>query len=154
MKKSKLDRMIGMMKEFETVFSSLTNENLRRHALICSGSAKHLEEEFNKPECKVPRAAATSGFEQGLIEFYYELCQSSDESRGSVLLAFRNLCADYDLNFLNKIESKIANILNRDRIKTDNEFYLMRSHLDYCLILGKDDEAGRIDDLLAGYELK
>jgi hypothetical protein len=30
----------------------------------------------------------------------------------------------------------------------------MRSHLDYCLIIGKDDEASRIDDLLADYEFK
>jgi transcriptional regulator of aromatic amino acid metabolism len=37
MKKSKLDRMIGMMKEFETVFSSLKNENLRRYVLKIQG---------------------------------------------------------------------------------------------------------------------
>ena len=50
------------------------------------------------------------------------------------------------------VKKTISKIIKRGKIKTDEEFYLVKSFIDEALIKGDKDEAEKLDSLLFAYE--
>src|SRR5260221_1289942 len=82
------------------------------------------------PATKVSRASMVSGMEQGLRETPMTLGVVPTSIRLHLLETFRLILQEEAPDFLSGDRNKLARIIERGRIRNEDEFYLVRHRLD------------------------
>lgn len=144
----KLTKLIAVFDEFHQALASLDDPKAKGLAENWS-SIRH---QYLKPS-GAPRSAFAAGMEEGLRETPMLLQAMNCEARKCAAQALAAATLAHYPDFLTKDAKRLAKIQTRGSIRSQNEFYLVRHHVD--LLEGdssKREELRLLYELVDGYE--
>jgi hypothetical protein len=139
----KLTKLVAVFDQFHEAIARLDNP-----------TAKHLVENWARIRHQyvqpsgAPRSAFASGMEQGLRETPVLLQSMRPEARKCAVQALAAAISAHYPDFLDKDAERLAKIKTRGSIRGENEFYLVRHHVDLL-----EGEPSQKEELRLLYEL-
>lgn len=144
----KLTKLIAVFDEFHQALAALDDPKAKRLVENWSG----IRHQYVEPS-GAPRSAFAAGMEQGLRETPMLLQSMNSEARKCAVQALAAATLAHYPDFLAKNAERLAKIRARGSIHSENEFYLVRHHVD--LLEGessKNEELRLLYELVDGYE--
>jgi len=151
-RKTKYNKLLALNKKLGENFSAIDHPGMQYLAKLFGSAGEDSFEEIKKQEPSVTRSQIAAGLEQGIRDLSMMLPAQEPEIRSAALSAFRDaLKAEYP-EFLERDKQRLAKVLGRGHIRTENEWYLLQSRLDE--IEGDpeyEEETKRLWDLMDNY---
>lgn len=121
----KLTKLVAVFDQFHEAIARLDDPTARRLAENWAG----IRHQYVEPS-GTPRSAFASGMEQGLRETPLLLRSMHPEARKCAAKALAAATSAHHPDCLNKNAERLAKIKARGSIRGENEFYLVRHHVD------------------------
>ena len=122
----KLSKLVAVYDQFQLAVSKLEDANA---ALIRENWPK-VRAMYAEPNGDVPRSALASGMEQGLRETPMILGSMKQVNRAIAARALTAAIEAHYPDFFRKDEERLEKIRARESIRSEQEFYLVRHHID------------------------
>jgi hypothetical protein len=139
----KLTKLVALFDQFHKTIAQLDDPT----AKLLVENWDCIRQEYVEPSC-APRSAFASGMEQGLRETPMLLQSMHEEARKFAVQALAAATSSHYPGFLEKDAERLAKIKARGSIRGENEFYLVRHHVDLL-----EDEPSQKKELQLLYEL-
>lgn len=139
----KLTKLVAVFDQFHETIARLDDPTATRLVENWAGIRHQYVESAG-----APRSAFASGMEQGLREIPTLLRSMHPEARKCAIQALAAATSAHYPDFLNKDAERLAKIKARGSIRGENEFYVVRHHVD--LLEGKPSQN---EELRLLYEL-
>jgi len=121
----KLTKLVAVFDQFHEVIARLDDPTAKRLVENWAG----IQHQREQPSV-APRSAVASGMEQGLRETPMLLSSMPPEARKYAVHALAAAISAHYPDFLNQEAERFAKIKARGSIRGENEFYLVRHHVD------------------------
>lgn len=121
----KLTKLVAVLDQFYEAIARLDDPMAKRLVENWAGIRHQYEEPSD-----VPRSAFASGMEQGLRETPMLLQSMHPEARKCAVQALAAATSAHYPDFLIRDAERLAKIKARGSIRGENEFYLVRHHVD------------------------
>jgi hypothetical protein len=151
MRKTKFDVNFETCQKLVAALSGIGSNQL---SPIIQGFSKSIEQINNwliDSKFPVPKSEIAKGLEQGINDLSLLIAELEPEYRSKAFSAYYEAVNSVSPDYFVKLNSKIQRILNRGKIKTESEYYLLRNHLDQIEGKGTQEEKA-VYDLLGDYE--
>lgn len=129
-RKTKYDRLLAVNKKLGENFSEIDHPGMQYLAKLFGNAGEDSFEEIKRKEPSVTRSQIAAGMEQGIRDLSMMLPAQDPEIRSSALSAFRNALESEYPEFIEQDKQRLAKVFSRGHIRTENEYYLLQSHLD------------------------
>ncbi len=151
-KRTKYDKITAVNQRLAEDLAKIDHPGPKSLAKLFGQCGPGLWEEVIKKDPTVTRSQIAAGLEQGLRELSMIVAGQPDEIRPAVVSAYREaLEAEYP-DFLEKDRQRLARVLERGRIKSESEYYLVQYRLDEIEGSGKhEDELQLLYRLMDNY---
>ena len=146
----KLTRLVAVFDQFYTAIGLLDDSVAEQLA----GNWTSVRNRYVSPE-GAPRSAFAAGMEQGLRETPMLLGSMRPEARKVASEALATAITAHYPEFLAKDAARLDKIKVRGFIRSENEFYLVRHHVDVLEgELGREAELARLYELVGRFEAR
>jgi len=139
----KLTKLVAVFDQFHEAIARLDDPTAKRLVENWAG----IRRQYVEPS-GAPRSAFASGMEQGLRETPMLLRSMHPEARKCAVHALAAATSAHYPDFLDKDAERLAKIRARGSIRGENEFYLVRHHVDLL-----EGEPSQEEELRLLYEL-
>ena len=139
----KLTKLVAVFDQFHEAITRLDDPTAKRLVESWAG----IRHQYVEPT-DAPRSEFASGMEQGLRETPMVLQSMQPEARKSAVQALAAATLAHYPDFLSKDAERLAKIKARGYIRGENEFYLVRHHVDLL-----ECEPSQEEELRLLYEL-
>jgi uncharacterized protein YciW len=153
MKHTKFDKLICIYDELGRQLGALNYPELEMILKSWTMSKSQIQSALNNPESNMRPSQFVSGLEQGLNETPLILSDLAEDKRVATLKLFYRVVKSNIPDFFKKIESSLANVVTLGKIKSENEWYIVRNRIDE--IEGKEssrEELSVLYNLIGAYE--
>ena len=146
----KLTKLVAVFDQFYTAIGLLNDSVTEQLA----GNWVSVRNRYVSPE-GAPRSACAAGMEQGLRETPMLLRSMRPEARKVAADALAAAITAHYPGFLAKDAARLEKIKARGFIRSENEFYLVRHHVDVLEgELGREVELARLYELIGRFEAR
>ena len=153
MKTTKLNKLIHTYEKLGKELRELNLTELEAVLKSWEMSLSQINSEVNNPESSIKPSQFVSGLEQGLIETPLNLADLADEKRRSALRVFYRVVESNIPDFFEKTYLRLAEIISLGKIKTENDWYVVRNRIDEIEGLDKsENELSSLYNLINDYE--
>ena len=129
-RRTKYDKLVAVNEKLAANFSRIDHPNTQQLAKLLSRAGPGLWEEAKKEEPSVTRSQIAAGLEQGLRDLSLIVTAQAPEIKSAVISAFRDAVQAEYPDFLEKDKLRLAKVVGRGHIRTENEWYLLQHRLD------------------------
>ena len=151
-RKTKYDKLIALNKKLGENFARIDHSGMQHLAKLFGNAGVDNVVEIKKKEPSVTRSQIAAGLEQGIRDLSMMLPAQDPEIRSVAMSAFRDAMRSEYPEFLERDKQRLAKVLGRGHIRSENEYYLLQSRLDE--IEGDpefEDETKRLWDIMDNY---
>ena len=153
-RKTKYDKLIAVNRKLGENFARIDHPGMQYLAKLFGGAGEGEDsfEEIKKRDPSVTRSQIAAGMEQGIRDLSMMLPAQDPEVRSAAMSAFRDAMDSEYPEFLERDKQRLAKVLARGHVRTENEWYLLQSRLDE--IEGNpehEDETKRLWELIDNY---
>ncbi len=129
-KKTKYDKLLALNKKIGENFSAIDHPGMQYLATLFGRAGEDDFDEIKKKEPSVTRSEIAAGMEQGIRDLAMMLPAQDVEIRSAALSAFRDALSSEYPEFIERDKQRLAKVLDRGHIRSENEYYLLQSRLD------------------------
>lgn len=146
-KKTKTAQLVEAYRELALEFRTLGNVRLIELADMWDRALEQLLSVLSQKNPPVKRSAVVGGLEQGLRETPSFFATLPEPQKRAALHAYRRVVEANVPGFFKRDQDVLQKVLLRGRIKTENEWYLLRHRVDE--IEGEPPHASEVQRLYA-----
>ncbi|WP_430461457.1 hypothetical protein ACQUQU_01390 [Thalassolituus sp. LLYu03] len=153
MRSKKLETLIILYKELAEELGKLKSPELEPLLNSWSVSLGQINEIINNPDNAIKPSQIASGFEQGLRDTHLILGDLNAQYRSSAIEIFYKVVGSHLPSFFQKCKAQLERIVEKGKIKNENEWYLVRHRVDEIERQSNNDaELEFLNELLGKFE--
>lgn len=153
MRKSKFEKYLEIYRRLIAEFAKIESEKLANITASWKISLNDMESWLAMPNTPVSRSKLAIGLELGISEFPSLIENIERHKKAQISTIFYDIVSSLAPDYWDKQAKQINAIVERNLIKSEQEFYLIRNYLDKLEANGNTEEYKKIDELLTAYEI-
>jgi hypothetical protein len=143
-KRTKYDKLTAVNSKLSEYFGSIEHRSAQQLALIFGNSGPDTYAKIKEKDPSVTRSDIAAGLEQGLRDLESIVSGQPEEVRANLVAAFTRAVKEEYPEFFKKDIGRLAKILERGRIQSSSEWYLLRDRIDQIEGTEEHDEELRL----------
>jgi hypothetical protein len=137
---SKFERLMSVLDEFHTQLGDETNDDMTKLRIGWASAKRDYEEALASKSAT--KSAIAQGLEQGIRELPQILQKLPEPTRSRANLALIESIKRHAPDIQAKDQERLAKVVQRGRIRSESEYYLVRHQID--LLEGLPAESSRL----------
>ncbi|MEL7023291.1 MAG: hypothetical protein AAGL69_06050 [Pseudomonadota bacterium] len=129
-KRTKYEKLTAVNARIGSNFARLDSPGLKQIGEMFGSSGPGLWERVTTREPGVTRSQIAAGLEQGLRDLSGIVANQPTETRAAAVEAFRDAVEAEYPEFFERDRLRLAKILERQRIRTESDYYVVQYRLD------------------------
>ena len=129
-RKTRYDKLVALCTKISENFARIDHPTTQNFAKWFGDSNEETFEEIMKEDPSVTRSEIAGGLEQGIRDLAMMLPAQDPAIRSAALAAFRDALQSEYPEFLEREKERLAKVLARGHVRSENEWYLLQSRLD------------------------